>query len=151
MRARTTSSGPELAAVADGPLDWQHAAAVSTDVAAEPERWARSCFEGAPLAMRLFLTIGWRLLLLRGSPRSDATHVLGWPLVTASTDTAVLQRRSRLGILATLVFSVEADRVVLASGMSFENRAARILWAVVAPTHRWAVRTVLGHAAAHLR
>jgi hypothetical protein len=150
MRARTIAAGPELAVAAGGPPDWQHAAAIDTGVAADPERWARSCFEGAPLAMRHFLTIGWRLLLLQGSPRSDATHVLGWPLVASSPATAVLQRRSNLGIMATLVFSVETDRAIFASGMRFENRAARILWAVVAPTHRWAVRTVLGHAAAHL-
>lgn len=138
-------------AAAGGPLGWQHAAAVTTEVAAEPEQWARGCFEGAPLAMRLFLTVGWRLLLLQGNPRSDATHVLGWPLVTTSEEIAVLHRRSRLGIVATLVLSVEPGRTTFASGVRFENADARLLWSVVAPTHRWAVRTLLGHAAAHQR
>jgi hypothetical protein len=151
MRARTVTAGPELAAAAGAPPQWQHAASVTTEVAAEPERWARGGFEQAPLVMRVFLTVGWRLLLLEGSPRSDAGHVLGWPLVSTSHQTAVLQRRSRLGILATLVFSVEPGAATFASGMRFGNRFARILWAGVAPTHRWAVRVVLGHAADQLR
>lgn len=151
MRASTVAAGPELVAAAGGRLEWKHAAAVTTDVAADPERWVRDCFERAALGMRLFLTIGWRLLLLEGGPRSDATHVLGWPLVTTSEEIAVLQRRSRLGIVATLVLSVEPGRATFASGMRFENAGARLLWSVVAPTHRWAVRTVLGHAAAHQR
>jgi hypothetical protein len=151
MRARTTTPGPELVAACGDRPDWQHAASVTTDAVAGPEAWARACFEGAPLPMRLFLTVGWRLLLLEGGPRSDETHVLGWPLVASSPEVAVLQRRARLGIAATLVFSVHASRVSFSSGMSFGNRFARLLWAVVAPTHRWAVRAVLGHASAHVR
>ncbi len=100
--------------------------------------------------MRLFLTTGWRLLLLEGKPRSDAAHVLGWPIVSSSPDRVVLQRHSRLGIDATLVFSVAPDTATFASGMAFRNPLARIVWAGVAPTHRWAVRSVLGHASAQL-
>ena len=151
MRARTVTAGPELAAASGGRPEWQHAASVPADGAADPENWARACFERAPWAMRIFLTVGWRLLLLEGKPRSDADHVLGWPLVNTSRQTAVLQRRSHLGITATLVFSVGTGATTFSSGMRFGNRFARILWAGVAPTHRWAVRTVLGHAAAELR
>jgi hypothetical protein len=150
VRARTTAPGSELAAASGGPLDWQHATAVTTASAPDAEGWARACFEGAPLVMRLFLTIGWRLLLLEGSARSDATHVLGWPIASTSPETAVLQRRSRLGIIATLVFSARSDTATFASGMRFDHRFARIVWAAVAPIHRWAVRFALGHAAARM-
>jgi hypothetical protein len=146
VRAKTTTAGPELASAAGQQLDWQHAAVVQTAEATDAERLARLCFEGAPLLMRLFLTIGWRLLLLEGKPRSDATHIMGWPIASSSPGRVVLQRRSRLGIDATLVFSIAPETATFASGMAFSNRLARIVWAVVAPTHRWAVRSVLGHA-----
>jgi hypothetical protein len=131
-------------------LDWQDAAVVTTASPSDAEGWARASFEGAPLVMRIFLTIGWRLLLLEGAARSDATHVLGWPIASTSFDTAVLQRRSRLGIIATLVFSATSDTATFASGMRFDHRFARIMWAGVAPIHRWAVRVALGHAAARM-
>jgi hypothetical protein len=123
---------------------------VTTSTAADAEGWARACFEGAPLFLRLFLTIGWRLLMLRGSARSDRTHVLGWPIASSAPETVVLQRRSHLGITATLVFSAQAGTAAFASGMRFDNRFARIVWAGVAPIHRWAVRFALGHASSRL-
>jgi hypothetical protein len=150
VRARTTTPGPALAAAADGPLDWQHAAVVTTSSASEAEAWARACFEDAPLLLRLFLTIGWRLLLLEGSARSDGAHVLGWPIASTSPETTVLQRRSHLGIIATLVFSAQSGTATFASGMRFGNRFARIVWAGVAPIHRWAVSFALGHASARM-
>jgi hypothetical protein len=150
VRATTTTPGPALAVAAGGPLDWQHAAVVTTSSAAEAEDWARACFEGAPLLLRLFLTIGWRLLLLEGSARSDETHVLGWPIASASSDTVVLQRRSHLGISATLVFSAQPGTATFASGMRFDNAFAPVIWAGVAPIHRWAVKFALGHASSQL-
>ncbi len=147
MRARTAAPGPELTAAAGGPLDWQYAAEVATHATPDAESWARDCFESAPLPLRLFLTVGWRMMLLEGSARSDATHVLGWPIASSSPETAVLQRRSRLGIGATLVFVARPGTTTFASGMRFDNRLARMVWACVAPVHRWAVRSVLRHAA----
>ena len=150
MRARTTAVGPELAAASGGSLDWEHAACISTSSIADAESWARACFERAPAPMRLFLVAGWWLLLLEGSSRSDATRVVGWPLVATTADTATLQRRSRLGIDATLVLSTRDGTATFASGMIFRNSFARVVWALVAPTHRWAVRVVLDHAASEL-
>ena len=150
MRAKTIAAGPELATAAGRPLHWEHAAFVRTASAADAESWARACFQGAPLPLRLFLTIGWRLLLLEGGPTSDATHVLGWPILSATTERVVLQRRSHLGIVATLVFSTDRSTATFASGMTFGNRFARIVWAGVAPTHRWAVRVALSHASSQL-
>jgi hypothetical protein len=123
---------------------------VTTSSASEAEGWARACFEGAPLPLRLFLTIGWRLLLLEGGARSDGTHVLGWPIVSTSPDMVVLQRHSHLGIIATLVFTAQSGTATFASGMRFENRFARIVWSGVAPIHRWAVKFALGHASSRL-
>ena len=124
---------------------------MATGAPADAENWARDCLQAAPLPLRLFLTWGWRLLLLEGGARSDATHVLGWPIASSSSETAVLQRRSRLGIRATLVFVARPGATTFASGMHFDNRLARMVWACVAPVHRWAVRSVLGHASGRQR
>lgn len=150
VRARTTTTGPELETAAGQPLDWRYAASVPAASASGAEGLARLCFEGAPLLMRLFLTTGWRLLLLEGKPKSDAAHVLGWPIASSSPGLLVLRRRSRLGINATLVFSVSDGAATFASGMTFDHRFARIVWAGVAPTHRCAVRSVLGRASTQL-
>jgi hypothetical protein len=101
--------------------------------------------------MRLFLTIGWRLLMLEGRAHSDAAHVLGWPIVRLTPTTAVLRRRSLLGIDATLVFTVDAHASTFESGMAFSNRLARLIWVAIAPTHKWATRVVLASAAAQVR
>jgi hypothetical protein len=151
VRARTAAPGPELRAAAGRPLDWQYAAVVATGATADAESWARDCFQDAPLPLRLFLTVGWRLLLLEGGARSDATHVLGWPIASSSSETTVLQRRSGLGIGATLVFVARPGATTFASGMHFDNRLARMVWACVAPVHRWVVRSVLNHASGRRR
>jgi hypothetical protein len=97
--------------------------------------------------MRAFLVVGWMALMLEGRPRSDATHVLGWPIVQNKPDNAVLQRQSRIGIQATLFFVTQQNAVSFSSAMVFTSRLGRMVWTVVAPVHRWAVRVVLGHAA----
>jgi hypothetical protein len=131
-------------------VDWQDAARVSLTGTPDAETAARTCFDGAPFLLRLFLTTGWRLLLLEGGPRSDAAHVLGWPLVSCTPDMAVLRRRSRLGITATLVFTSVEETLTFASAMSFDHRFARVVWAAVAPLHRLVVRIVLGQAQTRL-
>jgi hypothetical protein len=118
-----------------------------SDVAAE--RWARACFEQAPTWMRWVLIVGWRLLLLEGRATSGPTRIVGWPVIEASPST-VLQRRSRLGIKATLVFTASAGVAEFGSAMSFENPLGRAVWWVVAPVHRWVVRFVLSRASERL-
>ena len=83
-----------------------------------------------------------------GAPRSDGSHVLWWPVVATTATTAVLQRRSRWGIDATLLFSTHAGGVTFSSAMVFHRRLGRAMWFAVAPAHRWAVRLCLGRAQA---
>jgi hypothetical protein len=69
------------------------------------------------------------------------------PITQASLTTIVLRRGSRLGVQATLVFTARDKTVTFASAMTYTSRFERMIWAAVAPTHRWAVRYVLTHAA----
>lgn len=145
----TVAPEPELEVHAGGAVDWRYAARVEVPPAASTDAltWARASFEGAPRAMRSFLVVGWLLLLLDGSPRSDASHVLGWLVTHNSPGVAVLRRSTPLGIRATLVFTAGDHTATFASAMIYTNRLGRVLWAAVAPVHRWAVRYLLTHAA----
>jgi len=56
-----------------------------------PEQWARAAFEEAPPAVRRFVLFGWvHVLRLRLGPRHSSTHVMGWKIVSDSTDRIVL-------------------------------------------------------------
>lgn len=141
---------PELVIFAGRSIDWRYAARVGAPVSAEAQTWARASFQRATLPMRAFLVVGWAALLLKGRPRSDTRHILGWPIAHTAARTAVLERQSRLGIHATLVFTTQLDAVTFSSGMAYTNRVGRVVWIVVAPIHRWAVRAVLTHAASEI-
>lgn len=147
MKAESIRPAAALDAYVDGRADWCYAAQVAAPVPADALSWARASFEGAPVPMRVFLVAGWVLLLLEGRPRSDARHVLGWPVAGTTPETVVLRRRSRLGISATLVFTAGDTTVTFASAMTYRSRLGRAVWCCVAPVHRWAVRFVLTHAA----
>lgn len=146
MKAVTVVPDPELDAYASN-ADWRHGVGVTATPLVDARAWARANFEGAPVPMRVFLVIGWVLLLLEGRPRSDAQHVLGWPVVLESPETVVLQRRSRHGINATLVFTARDGAGMFSSAMTYTSRFGRAVWFFVAPVHRWAARFVVTDAA----
>lgn len=146
MKAVTVVPAPELDAYASN-ADWRHAGGVAAAPSVDALAWARANFEGAPAPMRVFLVVGWVLLLLEGRPRSDAQHVLGWPIVHESSEAVVLQRRSRYGINATLVFTARDEACIFSSAMTYTSRFGRAVWFIAAPVHRWAVRFVVPHAA----
>ena len=137
---------PRLSTLMGATVDWQYAAQVSSSVSLDALAWARAAFQGAPRPTRAFLIIGWWMLILNGPPKSDVTHVLGWPVTQTTPQMAVLQRHSRWGIDATLLFATQQDLVTFSSAMVFTSSSGRIIWAAVAPIHRRVVRSVLGHA-----
>jgi hypothetical protein len=101
------------------------------------EHWARAIFEDAPLAMRLFLLLGWRFVLgLRLGPRSSPDHVLGWKIIRASAETIVLGVDSNILGQAQLVVQVERTRVVLGTLISFERGRAHAIWFAIGLIHR---------------
>ena len=146
MRAVSVQPDPRLAELAGGVVAWRYGAQVPASAPADAIDWARAAFEGAPLPMRLFLVVGWKALMLERGLRSDATLVLGWPVAQTTPEMAVLQRSSRLGIEATLLFATRPEGATFSSAIVYTNRLGRMVWAVIAPIHRWAVRVVLSHA-----
>jgi hypothetical protein len=116
------------------------------------EQWARACLEGAPLAMRWFLLVGWRFVLgLRLGPRPSPDHVFGWTIVSATPELVILGVRSVVVGQAQLLFRVEPSRAVLATVISFDRRGASAVWSVIGLIHRRALPYLLTHAAKSLR
>jgi hypothetical protein len=117
---------------------------------AEPrtaEQWARATLEQGPLALRLFVTFGWRVLLrLRLGPNS-AQHIAGWPIVLSTPHTVVLEVESGALGRARLTFRTGPSIVSASSNVSFERRGARAMWSVAGLLHRRILPYLLGHAA----
>ncbi len=115
-----------------------------------PEQWARAAFEEAPPAMRWFVVFGWvHVLRFRLDPRPSSAHVLGWRIVTGSTDRLVLEVDSPL-VTAKKVVRVERSSVTMTTFVRYERPLGRAMWSSVAPIHHRTEPYLLGHAATHL-
>jgi hypothetical protein len=119
-----------------------------TDVRS-PEQWVRATFEDAPRALRWFVLTGWRYVLgFRLGPRASATHVLGWQILTSTSDSIGLELRSPL-VSAHKVLRVDGSRVRVTTFVRYERRMARALWTAATPIHHRTEPYLLGHAASH--
>jgi hypothetical protein len=114
-----------------------------------PERWARAAFEEAPQAMRWFVLCGWvHVLRFRLGSRQSSAHVLGWRIVSDSTDRMVLEVHSPLAT-AKKVVRVEPSSVTMTTFVHYERPLGRAIWASVMPVHHRTEPYLLGHAASH--
>ncbi len=113
-----------------------------------PEQWARATFEQAPTALRSFVVAGWVAALgLRLGPRPSPDHILGWPIVSAASDTLVMGVHSVLLGAAQIVVQVDGSRILLTSLVRYEKLLARPLWSLAQPIHHLVVPYLLGSAA----
>ena len=127
------------------------ACAYAIDIAADDRRsseeWARSAWEDAPPALRLFMLAGWRFVLgLRLGPRPSVDHILGWTIVERGADETVCQLRSWL-LNAYNAFRIDDGRLVWSTFVVYERPAAKFIWLPVSFLHRRLVRIALGRAA----
>ena len=109
------------------------------------EAWMRSALEGAPPPVRLFVQIGWRLIL--GFRPSAGPNVLGWRVDEADADWVVLKQQSRL-FQAALLLRRETENLTWETAVTYRARGARTLWIVVGLIHRRIVPFVLRRAVA---
>jgi hypothetical protein len=113
------------------------------------EQWARSALEGSPVALRLFIVTGWRLVLrLRLGPRHSPDHVLGWTIAHRVPDETVLLTRSPW-LTAHLVFRRDDSRLVWSTFVHYQRPIAAWIWPPVSLLHRQVVPYALGKAAAN--
>jgi hypothetical protein len=130
-------------------VDFEDSAVVAVPDAGRGDAlwWAGAVFEGAQGAMRRFLRLGWRALLVQLGPLDSPGHVLGWPVASVTDRSAVLASRSRLGLDVRLVFQRTDDQVAFATFIRYTGRCGAVTWAPVAPLHRLLVRRLLRGAA----
>lgn len=111
------------------------------------EQWSRAVFEGSPMPVRAFLTVGWRIVLwLRLGPRPAEDHVLGWRIRSAQPDLLVLEQDSPL-ITAHNVVHVDDTRVIWTTFVGYRNFVGRVAWALTVPFHIAVIPRLLRHAA----
>lgn len=121
--------------------------AVAPDDTRTSEDWARDIWEGAPLALRWFMTTGWRFVLrLRLGPARSPDYILGWRIVDRRTDLTVCRLGSGL-LHAGNVFRLVDGSFVWSTYVSYERPLARVIWPPVAVIHRLTVRVSLRRAA----
>jgi hypothetical protein len=101
-----------------------------------PEQWARATFEGAPAALKAFLSTAWR---------TSPDHVSGWLIASSGPGSITLEARSPL-MVAQNVVAVRDSTVVLATLVQFSGRAGRVQWAVATPIHNRVIPYLLGRA-----
>jgi hypothetical protein len=141
-RARLVAMGPVLHGAEALTRDAQYR--VSFAIERPPsetltaEGWSRAIFEGAPIATRCFLIIGWLALSLRIRPRRSAGRVLGWPIAREDPEMVVLVVPALLGLTSCNVVSIDRDRITLSSFVRYTGSMTtitRAAWAVTRPIH----------------
>jgi hypothetical protein len=111
-----------------------------------PEQWARATFEDAPVAMRWFLLLGWRVGLgLRLGPLRSPDHVQGWHIADRATSSVILELQSWF-LNCHLVFWLDDTRLVFSSSIRYERKIGAVIWPPVSIIHRRAVAYLLQHA-----
>jgi hypothetical protein len=106
-----------------------------------PEQWARAILEGAPLAVRIKLLVGWSLIGLKVGRSWSGRSVLGWQVRRSSPESD-----SHIGMPGELLFKLERDALLFATFVQHDNLVARAVWALVEPQHVPVVRSVLAQA-----
>lgn len=110
------------------------------------EEWARAIFEGAPTPIRRILYVSWSVgLRLDLGPAEATTHVLGWVIAAATTDSITLSAESRY-LAAENIVTTTADSVTWTTTVRYANGLGKALWALAAPIHRVTIRRLLRRA-----
>jgi hypothetical protein len=114
------------------------------------EQLARAALEQAPLALPRIIRVVHRYVLrFRLGPSSSPDHVLGWKIVTSQPDVIVLEAVSSLARAVIVARKVDPTLAVGTTYLFYTRpTAARFVWKIVGPLHRWIAPLLLKHAAA---
>jgi hypothetical protein len=124
------------------------------EIPAAPEHtaveWVRAILEGAPVAVKAKLLLGWSAIGLKPALKMSGRSVLGWEIRTSTPDFVVLVRDSLIGMPGELLFKREPNGLLFATFVQQDNRIARAVWAATEPQHVPIVRDLLEQAARRL-
>ena len=114
-----------------------------------PEAFARAALEGTPPAIRGVILAAHTLVLrFRLGPLYSEDHVLGWRIVTSSSDLVVLEADGPLMRGVMVGRKTGPGVTVLRTFVFFRRPAAPMVWRVVGVLHRRIAPYLLRRAAA---
>lgn len=129
-------------------VDYADRFTLTTDVAAEPERWARAMFGDVPSRGERFI---WRGLLgLRLASTPSPETVAGWRIGGRGEDWIRLEAASWF-VGGNLVVQASGGRVSLVTLLRYDRLPGRLLWRPLSAVHRRVAPGVLRDAEAQLR
>jgi hypothetical protein len=110
------------------------------------EQCARAAIDGAPLALKTNLILGWLAIGLKPAISGSSRSILGWQIRTRTPDFVLLGRDSLIGMPGELLFKRERDALLFCTFVQQDSHVARAVWAAVEPTHVRVVPRLLGDA-----
>jgi hypothetical protein len=134
------------------PIDYADAFLI--EVGPARQWWAEQCgravLDGAPLAVRTKLLLGWSAIGLKPAVGGLSGSILGWQVRVSAPEFVLLGRDSLIGMPAELLFMREHDAFVFCTFVQHNNLVGRAIWALIEATHVRIVRDLLGQAARRL-
>ena len=110
------------------------------------EQCARAVIDGAPLAVRANLLLGWLAIGLKPAIGGSRQSILGWEIRASAPEFVVLGRPSLIGMPAELLLKREHGAILFCTFVQRDSHIASAVWAAVKPTHRRVLRRLLEHA-----
>ena len=135
-------------------IDWAGATVAHAPSAADAtaERWLIDVFEGAPVALRLLVFGGWRLMGARLVQRRAPSQVAGWLIEDAEQTSIRVSTSWRIGLDAQLVLRVLDEAVEITTFVETHTGAARVTWRLIAAIHELIMALLLrGAVRRHVR
>jgi hypothetical protein len=112
--------------------------------------WVRAILEGAPLAIRARLLLGWSAIGLVPNLSMSGRSVLGWEIRTNTPSFVLMGRTSLIGMPGELLFKREKNGLLFATFVRQDNRLAGAVWAATEPQHVPIVHDLLVQASRRL-
>jgi hypothetical protein len=133
-------------------IDYAEAFLIETNSARQwsAERYAREVLDGAPLAMRGQLLLGWSAIGLKPAIGGATRSILGWQIRESPPEFVLLGRDSLIGMPGELLFRSEGDALLFCTFVQHTNFVARATWASIESRHVQIVRDLLSQAARRL-
>jgi hypothetical protein len=107
------------------------------------EQCGRAVLDGAPLAVRTNLLLGWSAIGLKPAIGGSSRSILGWEIRVSAPQFVLLGRDSLIGMPGELLFKREQDALLFCTFVQHANYVARSFWAAVEPGHVRVVRRIL--------
>jgi hypothetical protein len=115
-----------------------------------PEQCARAVLDGAPLAVKATLQLGWVSIGLMPAITASSRSILGREIRESTPEFVLLGRSSLIGMPGELLFTRDHDALLFCTFVQHDNRVARAVWNSIEAAHVRIVRDLLEQAVGRL-